>query len=142
MSIEELLEDGSIHRFDATRGEVERAFEIARRDLTLAERLLGENLDWCFSIAYNAVLQACRAYMFHLGFRPSGAEAHRVTFEFMQVVIEEPVREAVSYFDRARKKRHRTVYDYVGLISEEEAGELVRSAGEFLSYIERKLKEK
>lgn len=51
MSIEELIEKGSIHPFEATRGEIERAIGIARRDLTLAEKLLEENFDWCFSIA-------------------------------------------------------------------------------------------
>jgi uncharacterized protein (UPF0332 family) len=141
MSIEELIKEGSIHPFEATHGEIERAIEIARRDLTVAEQLLGENLDWCFSIAYNAVLQACRAYMFHLGYRPASTEAHKATFEFMQIVIEEPFKKSISYFDQARKKRHRTLYDDVGLISEKEAKELLRRAREFLSYIESKLKE-
>jgi uncharacterized protein (UPF0332 family) len=142
MSIEKLIEEGSVHPFEATHGEIERAIGIARRDLTLAEKLLGENLDWCFSIAYNAVLQACRAYMFYLGYRPSSAEAHKATFEFIQIVIEEPFKKSVSYFDQVRKKRHRTIYDDVGLISEKEAKELLRRARELLSYIESKLKER
>lgn len=142
MSIEELIEEGGIHPFEATHGEVERAIGIARRDLTLAEKLLEENFDWCFSIAYNAVLQACRAYMFHLGYRPASAEAHKATLEFMQAVMEEPLKKSISYFDRARMKRHRTLYDDVGVISEKEAEELLRRAREFLSYIESKLKER
>ena len=79
--------------------------------------------------------------MFHLGYRPSSAEAHKATSEFIQAVAEEPFRKSVSYFDRARKKRHRTIYDDVGLISEKEAKELLSRAREFLSYIESKLKE-
>ncbi|MGA2670511.1 MAG: HEPN domain-containing protein [Dehalococcoidia bacterium] len=141
MSIEELIEKGSIHPFEATRGEIKKAMGIARRDLTLAERLLGENFDWCFAIAYNAVLQACRAYMFHSGYRPASTEAHKATFEFMEIVVEEPLKKSISYFDRARTKRHRTLYNDVGLISEKEATELLRRAKEFLSYIESKLKE-
>jgi uncharacterized protein (UPF0332 family) len=141
MSIEELVKEGSIRPFEATHGEIERAIEIAQRDLTLAERLLGEDLDWCFSIAYNAVLQACRAHMFHLGYRPASTEAHKATFEFMQIVIEEPYKQSISYFDQVRKKRHRAVYDDVGVISEKEAKELLRTAREFLSYTESKLKE-
>ncbi|MFO7774040.1 MAG: HEPN domain-containing protein [Dehalococcoidia bacterium] len=140
MSIEELIQEGSIHPFEATHGEIDKAVGIARRDLALAERLLGENLDWSFSIAYNAVLQACRAYMFYLGYRPASAEAHKVTFEFMQIVMEEPLKKSVSYFDQVRKKRHRTIYDDVGVISEKEARELLSRAAELLSYIENKLK--
>jgi hypothetical protein len=71
MSIEELIQQGSIHPFEATRGEIEKAMGITRRDLTLAEKLLEENFDWCFAIAYNLVLQACRAYMFHSGGLPA-----------------------------------------------------------------------
>jgi len=141
MSIEELIQQGSIHAFEATPGEIKRAMGIARRDLTLAEKLLGENFDWCFAIAYNAVLQACRAYMFHLGYRPASTEAHKATFEFMQTAMEEPFKKSISYFDRARTKRHRTLYNDAGLISEKEAEELLRRAKELLSYIEGKLKE-
>jgi uncharacterized protein (UPF0332 family) len=142
MSIEELVRQGSIHPFEATRGEIKKAMGIARRDLTLAEKLLGENFDWCFAIAYNAVLQTCRAFMFHSGYRPASAEAHKATFEFMQIVVEEPFKKSISYFDRARTKRHRTLYNDAGLISEKEAEELLKRAKEFLSYTESKLKER
>jgi len=124
MSIEELIQEGSIHPFEATHGEIDKALKIARRDLALAEGLLEE-----------------RAYMFYLGYRPASTEAHKATFEFMQIVIEEPFRKSISYFDRARKKRHRTLYGEVGVISETEAEQLLNRAREFLSYIESKLKQ-
>ena len=141
MSIEGLVRSGSIHPFKATPEEVDKTFGIAERDLALAENILGETLDWSYSIAYNAVLQACRAYMFHLGYRPASVESHKNTFEFMRFAVDEPFKRTVSYFDRVRKKRHRTVYDEVGLVSEKEAQELLKRAGEFLSYVESKLKE-
>ena len=141
MSIEELIKEGGIHPFKATQEEIDRAVEIARRDLTLAERISEESLDWCFSIAYNAVLQMCRAYMFHLGYRPASAESHKNTFEFMRFAMDEPFKKSISYFDRVRRKRHRTIYDEVGLVSEKEAKELLKRASEFLSYIKSKLKE-
>ena len=141
MSIEELVGNGSIHPFKATRDEIDRAIGVARRDLSISEGMMEERLGWFFSIAYNAVLQACRAYMFKLGYRPASTESHRTTFEFMQFVVDEPYRKSIPYFDRVRKKRHRTIYDEVGLISEKEASELLRRAKEFLEYIERKLKE-
>lgn len=80
--------------------------------------------------------------MFRLGYRPASVEAHKATFEFMRFAIHEPVTESISYFDRVRKKRHRTIYDEVGLITEKEAKELLRRARELLSYIESKLKER
>jgi len=105
MSIEELIKNGSIHQFKATQYEVDKAIEIAQRDLAQAERLLGESLDWCYSIAYNAVLQACRAYMFHLGYRPASGEAHKATFEFMHLVMDEPLKESLPGIDRVEQGR-------------------------------------
>jgi uncharacterized protein (UPF0332 family) len=139
MSLDRLLKEGSIHVFEATRDEIDKAIEIARRDFAFAEKIFEENLDWCFSIGYNAVLQACRAYMFHLGYRPSNTEAHKATFEFMQYAVDEPFKKYIPYFDRARRKRHRTLYDEVGLITENEARELLKKAKEFLAHIENKL---
>lgn len=139
MTIERLIREGSIHPFSATPDEVNKAMEIARRDLSLAESIVEESRDWCFSIAYNAVLQACRAYMYSRGYRPSSAETHRVTFEFMRHSVPVSLQETVSYFDRARKKRHRTIYDEVGLVSEKEAVELLSKARSFLSYVESEL---
>jgi len=139
MSIERLIQEGSIRPFQATPDEMDKALEVARRDLALAENILGESLDWSYSIAYNAVLQASRAYMFYLGYRPASSEAHKATFEFMQLAVDQPFKRTVSYFDRVRKKRHRIIYNEVGLVTEKEAKELLKKAREFISYIERKL---
>ena len=141
MSIDRLIKEGSIHPFHAASEEINKVMDIAKRDLALAESILGESLDWAYSIAYNAVLQACRAYMFHLGYRPATSEAHKNTFEFMQVVMKEPFKRTISYFDRVRKKRHRTIYDEVGIVTEKEAGQLIKQAREFLSYIDGELGE-
>ena len=135
MSIEELIRAGSIHPFQATQEEINKAMTIAERDLKLAESIVEESLDWSYSIAYNAVLQACRAYMFKQGYRPAATESHKISIEFMKLSVEEPIRTTVEYFDRVRKKRHRTVYDEVGLITEREGTRLLSQAREFLDYI-------
>jgi uncharacterized protein (UPF0332 family) len=139
MSIEKMVNEGSIHPFKATADEISKAMAIARRDLALAESILDESLDWSYSIAYNAVLQACRAYMFSQGYRPAATESHKTTMEFMKIAVDEPFKNTVSYFDRVRKKRHRTLYDEVGLVTEKEAAQLLSKAKEFLDYISGKL---
>jgi len=137
MSIEELIKAGSIHHFKATREEIAKALEIARRDLSLAETILNESLDWAYSIAYNAVLQACRAYMFSQGYRPAATESHKTSIEFLRTTINERIKGMADYFDRVRKKRHRTVYDEVGLVSEKELEELLMKAKEFLQFVSK-----
>lgn len=51
MSIDRLIKEGSIHPFHASKQEVKRAMDIAKRDLALAESILKESLDWSYSIA-------------------------------------------------------------------------------------------
>lgn len=136
MSIEELISAGNIHPFQATQEEIDKAMAIAERDLKIAESIIDESLDWSYSIAYNAVLQACRAYMFHQGYRPASNESHKTSIEFMKLSVDESIKTTVEYFDRVRKKRHRTVYDEVGLITEKEIAQLLSKAREFLEYVE------
>ena len=78
--------------------------------------------------------------MFSLGYRPATSEAHKTTFEFMELTLEEPHKETITYFDRARKKRHRTMYDEVGLVTRREAEELLHMANGFIAEIEKRLK--
>ncbi|HRD02922.1 MAG TPA: HEPN domain-containing protein [Candidatus Saccharicenans sp.] len=99
-------------------------------------------MNWCFSIACHAIFQACRAYMFHLRYRPANSEANKATFRFMQIVMENPFKKSISYFDQARKKRHLTLYDDAGVINEKEAEELLKRARKFLEHTESKLKQK
>ncbi len=140
MSIEKMVAEGKIHPFRATPEEVEKAMSIARRDLAMAETILHESLDWSYSIAYNAVLQACRAYMYHLGYRPAAAEAHKSTFEFMQEMSEKPIQDTVAYFDRVRKKRHKIVYNEVGLATRKETEQLIKKAREFIEFVDGKIR--
>ncbi|MBF8264464.1 MAG: hypothetical protein HW384_328 [Dehalococcoidia bacterium] len=142
MSLDRLIKDGSIHLFKATPEEITRAMDIAHRDLTDSERILTESLDWSYSIAYNAVLQACRAYMFHRGYRPAGGEKHKATLAFMQISVDPELTEIISYFDRVRKKRNRVIYDEVGLVSENEARHIIQKAKEFIAWVDTQLKTK
>ncbi len=140
MSIDRLLEQGKIHRFKATQDEIKKSLEIAERDLSVAEKIFQDDLDWCFSIGYNAIFQACRAYMFSLGYRPTSTEAHKAVFEFMEATIEQPYKDMITYFDRARRKRHRTIYNEVGLVSKEEAKQLLQMAKDFITEMGKRLK--
>ena len=140
MSVDKLLRDGKIHKFMATAEEIDKVIDIARRDLSLAKKIAELNRDWCFSILYNSVFQICRAYMFSQGYRPASHETHKTVFEFMSEVVEAPYKGMISYFDRARKKRHRSIYDEVGLVSSREIGELLAKANRFIEYIVNKLK--
>lgn len=49
ISIETLVHEGSIHPFQATREEITRVMDIAKRDFAEAEKIQDSSLDWSFS---------------------------------------------------------------------------------------------
>ena len=94
MEYDELLKSRRIHKEKASRIEVERALERAGRDLQTARELIERDRDWSFAVAYDAVLQASRAYMFAQGFRPASSESHKNTFAFMRLAIGKDYKDA------------------------------------------------
>ena len=107
--------------------------DLARRDVAVAGTMLGGNSDWAYTIAYNAMLQAGRALMFSKGYRPAGVNQHIAVVRFVELFLDP---EVVIAFDRMRRKRHITVYDMAGIVSEQEAENAVARAEGFLDLIE------
>ncbi len=140
MAIDDLLRSGRIHRERISRAEVQEALKLADRDLRVARKLMGEELDWGFTVAYNAVLQAGRAFMFANGYRPASAEGHKNTFAFLATALGPEHGDLVSYFDRMRNKRNQAVYGMAGRIAETEARNLLKQATDFVRLIKRLVK--
>ena len=139
MKYDELLKSGRIRRQAASRAEIDRAMDRAARDLKTARKIMAEDWDWGFTVAYNAVLQSSRAYMFAQGYRPASAEGHKNTFAFMRIAMGKSYEELISYFDRMRNKRNQAMYDVAGQITETEARQLFKRATEFVRLIRGKL---
>jgi len=75
--------------------------------------------------------------MFAHGYRPDGANQHISVVKFAQLYLDE--KDAVV-FDRMRRKRHSSVYDTAGAISEVEAEFAVDKAEILIHTIEALLK--
>ena len=140
MEYDELLKSGRIRKEKVSRLEVERAVERAARDLQTARELIERDLDWSFAVAYDAVLQASRAYMFAQGFRPASSESHKNTLAFMRLALGKEYEELMTYFDRVRNKRHQAIYETAGLITDTEARNILEKAESFVGMIREDLK--
>jgi uncharacterized protein (UPF0332 family) len=121
--------------------EIRQVLQRSLKDLETAAKVMDLDTDWGFAVAYNAVLQASRAFMFSQGFRPASKESHKNTFAFMRLALTGKAEDLVTYFDRMRTKRHTAVYDTVGSITETEAHYLLDKAREFVEMIRRKIAE-
>lgn len=138
MKIDELLRKRKIHRHRATSEEVDRLLELADRDIRMARLTMAEDWDWAFSIAYNAVLQSARGYMYSQGYRPAAEQGHKNTFAFMRAALGEELASTIGYFDRMRKKRNQAIYDVAGLITEKEARAILKNAVKFVNIVKKK----
>lgn len=136
---EELLRSGRIRKEKASEAEIRRALERADRDVRTARKIVAEDRDWGFAVAYNAALQASRAYMFSQGYRPASAQGHRNTFAFMLEALGRDHEDIITHFDRVRVKRNQAIYDIAGLITETEARNLLKRATEFVAFIRSRL---
>ena len=135
MPVEELLRQRRLHPHRATPDDIARLLALADRDIKMARRTMAEDWDWAFSIAYNAVLQAARAFMYSRGFRPATDQGHKNTFAFMREALGDEFASLVGYFDRMRTKRNQAIYDVAGLITEAEAKAIFEKAVEFVDLI-------
>ncbi len=140
MKYDELLNSRRIRKEKASRREVEQALARAERDLKTAQALMTQDRDWSFSVAYDAALQASRAYMFAQGYRPSSNESHKNTFAFMRLAMGKEHEALIIYFDRMRNKRNQAIYDVGGLITETEARNILKKADGFVEMIQKELK--
>lgn len=137
MRVTDLERERLIARLPVDRRKVKDALNLARRDLRVARKILPENRDWAFSIAYNSMLQAGRSLMFSKGYRPVGDARHVSVIRFVETCLGRDFRRVVIAFDRMRRKRHAAVYGAAGAISEVEARNAVERAGSFLSEIKK-----
>ena len=141
MSYEDLLNRGLINPFAAGSAQSASRLALAKRDIKAAEAMPAIDRDWAFSMAYNAVLQATRALMFANGFRPAAGEGqHKTAVEFAEIVLGEKFHDDIYIFDKMRSKRHRVIYDALGLVSLEEARHAFAFAVRFVKEVEQLLK--
>jgi len=139
MKYDDLLKSGRIRKERISQAEIAAAMKRAERDLRTARKIMAADWDWGFAVAYNAALQASRAYMFSQGYRPASAEGHKNTFAFMRVAMGGNYEDMITYFDRMRNKRNQALYDVAGAITETEAKNLLNKATEFVELIRDRL---
>ncbi len=132
MKYDHLIKENKIKQEKAHPGEIEDLFSLAERDLKTAEFIVTQDWDWAFVVAYNSVLQGCRAYMLNEGFRSRSVEAHKITFEFMRLALNKECLNLINYFDRCRVKRHRVIYQSKSSITETELKQLLSHAKLFV----------
>lgn len=141
VDLEELLNNGMLEKFESASELVEQSIQSAERDLKTAKDVFGtENFDWAYVIAYNAMLQAGRAFMFTSGYRPKGENKHVAVVKFASAEMPMKAVPLVNLFNKMRERRHKVVYEMRDTVSESEAKGAIEKAEEFILIVKSEIK--
>jgi hypothetical protein len=123
MSLTDWLRNGWLVEHKTSPAEIAELLEIVTRDLADC-RVQGLSADWRLNIAYNAALQVATAALAACGYKAL-REAHhyRVIQSLALTIGADP--SVVRKFDVFRKKRNISGYDRAGMVSDQEAKEMI-----------------
>ena len=139
MSYSDLETEGLIRKTRIDKRRVDDSLDLARRDIEAAESMLEKSHDWAYNIAYNAMLQASRALMFSMDYRPDGRNQHVSVVRFAEEALGNDLKDTILLFERMRRNRHKSVYDTAGTISESQAKNAIAKAQELLAAVEERI---
>ena len=138
VSLEDWLTDKLIETHRPSAGEIANLLHICDRDLgkcQIAE--LGP--DWRLSIAHNAALQVATTALAAAGYRARKEGHHyRVIQSLAYTIKAEPA--LIRQLDKFRHKRNISDYERAGLVTEQEAEEMLALAKQLRNDVEQWLR--
>ena len=126
MSLENWLNDKLIVRHRPSAGEVAELLHICDRDLEKAE-IIELGPDWRLSIAHNAAVQTAKAALAAVGYRARKEGQHYLVLQSLAFTVgTNPA--TIKQLDKFREKRNISDYERAGLVTEQEAEEMIALA--------------
>ena len=126
MSSRNWLQRGWLQNHRSSREEIRDLLGIADRDLKAAQTA-GLPGDWRFSIAYNAALQAATAALAAAGYRAARENHHVRVIGSLEFTTGSNA-QLIRTLDAFRKKRNASNYQVAGVVSNQEATEMLELA--------------
>jgi len=128
IGIEQLAAKGLIEKIVPDRDEIQGLLASANSRLTAAQRDVKDNHVRSFVQAYDAVYEACCAFMKHQGYWMVGEPSHRIVLAFCRLTLDEKYIRILDTFEKAERRRHDDMYDGLFYMDVDEAQEMVRKA--------------
>jgi hypothetical protein len=139
MSLQVYLRNNWIRKHESSVGKITNLFAIADRDIRESQTP-GLGPEWRFDIAYNSALQSSTAALAAAGYQAERQNKHLRTIECLEFTVGLGKKE-IGFFDTCRRKRHTKVYEQVGAISDQEAGEMIQLAKRLRQRVEDWIRE-
>lgn len=139
MSLQNWLNNGWLTDHRTSLQEITDLLAVADRDLSDC-KTSGLSPDWQLNIAYNAALQTATAALAASGYRAVRDAHHYRVIQSLAYTIKADV-SLIALFDQFRKKRNISGYDHAGMISDQEAKEMLNLASRLRQEVEEWLHE-
>jgi hypothetical protein len=128
------LNEKLIEKHRTSAGEIANLLHICDRDLEKVQ-IAELGPDWRLSIAHNAALQAATAALAAAGYRARNEGQHyRLIQSLAFTVNTKPA--VIKQLDKFRKKRNMSDYERAGLVTEQEATEMIELAKQIRNDVE------
>jgi hypothetical protein len=128
MSLEQWLRNGWLQQDDATVAEIQRLLQVVDRDLADAQAA-GLSSDGRFQHAYDAALQLCMIALRAAGYRVrKGQGHHKYGIDSLRHTLGDAWSGTADHVERCSRLRGQVVYERIGVVSEEDAQDLVDTA--------------
>ena len=135
MTLQDWRNFGWLKDHETSSQEIADLLAVADRDLADSQTP-ALSAQWRLNIAYNAALQCATPALAAAGFRPGPRESHHVrAIQSLEDTIRAH-RTLIDQFDAFRKKRNLGGYERVGVVSDQEADEMIELAKELRSDVE------
>lgn len=140
-TLRDLLNEGLVEEFTSTPEQIENEMGVAKSDIESAKRMISDDhlSGWAHSASYNAILQASRALLFNRGYRTTrdSGQQHVAVIQFIQAEYSSEFPKTVlDAFSQARSKRHRSLYEIAGTITQNQAQGLLTNAESFVTIVD------
>ena len=133
MSLEQWFQNKWLQRSETSVVEIQKLFQIVDRELSDAQAT-GLSVDGCFEHAYVAALQLCMIALRATGYDVVKREGpHKRAIDSLSYTLGSGWSGVVDQLDYCRKCRGQTVYDQIGVVSQEDASALLKTTKQLRS---------
>lgn len=137
-SLEDWLNDKKIEKHRTSAREIASLLHICDRDLEKI-KIVELGPDWRLSIAHNAAVQTAKAALAAAGYRARKEGQHYLLIQSLAFTINtDPA--IIKQLDKFRKKRNISDYERAGLVTEQEAEEMIALAKQLRDDVEQWLR--
>jgi uncharacterized protein (UPF0332 family) len=135
MSLENWLNEKLIEQHRTSAREIANLLHICDRDLEKV-KIAELGPDWRLSIAHNAAVQTAKAALAADGYRARKEGQHYIVLQSLAFTLKtDPA--VIKQLDKFRQKRNISDYDRAGLVTEQEAKEMITLAQRLRADVEQ-----